>query len=244
MSRSGIDRSGIDRADIARILVVEDDGAVRLSLLRTLRLDGYESLGAADASEAAEALTRQPVDLVILDVGLPGVDGFTFCRRLRAAGNAVPVLMLTARSRLVDRVTGLDCGADDYLAKPFELLEFNARVRALLRRSQPSRSQTLRLDDVEIDPVARTATRDGHPLGLTLTEFELLLLLVRHSDEVLRRDWIFEKVWKYPMESNSNSLEVYVGNLRRKLERTSTSRIIHTVRGIGYVARTTRTGAR
>ncbi len=210
---------------------------MQLSLLRALRLDGYESIGASDAVEAAAAVDSEPIDLVILDVGLPGADGFAFCRRLRAAGHEMPVLMLTARSHLVDRVTGLESGADDYLAKPFELLEFNARVRALLRRSHHSQRTTLRLDDVEIDPVARTASRGGSALDLTLTEYELLLLLVRHPNEVLRRDWIFEQVWKYPMAANSNSLEVYVGSLRRKLECNNATRLIHTVRGVGYVAR-------
>ena len=225
----------------ARILVVEDDGAVQLSLLRALRLDGYESVGASNATEAFHAVEHASIDLVLLDVGLPETDGFVCCRRLRAAGHEMPVLMLTARSHLVDRVTGLDAGADDYLAKPFELIELNARVRALLRRSHQRHSTTLRLEDLEINPGSRIVTRGGSVVDLTQTEYELLVLLVRHANEVLRRDWIVEQVWKQPPGSNSNSLEVYIGSLRRKLETDSAPRLIHTVRGVGYVARAVNT---
>ena len=216
---------------------MEDDDAVQLSLLRALRLDGYESIGASNGVETAHLIRNEIIDLIILDVGLPGEDGFAVCRSLRANGFTMPVMMLTARSQLLDRVVGLDCGADDYLSKPFELVELYARIRALLRRSRISAREKIRIDDLEIDPAARYATRAGVELEITATEFDLLLLLARREGEVLHRDWIFEQVWKHPMPPSSNSLEVYIASLRRKLELRGATRLIHTVRGIGYVAR-------
>jgi len=217
-----------------RILVVDDEPSVRDALDRALRMDGYRVQLAADGAEALEALADTPPDAIVLDVLMPGPDGLEVCRRLRAAGDRTPVLMLTARDAVPDRVSGLDAGADDYLVKPFALEELTARLRALLRRSGGPVQQPLRHAGVELDPAGHTVTRDGRPLQLTRTEFLLLELFLNHPRQVLTRTQIFEHVWGYDFGPSSNSLEVYVGYLRRKL---GEPRVIQTVRGVGYVLR-------
>ena len=218
-----------------RILVVDDEPAVREAVDRALRLDGYDTDLAADGREALDRLADRPPDAVVLDVLMPEVDGLEVCRRLRAAGDRTPVLVLTARDTVSDRVRGLDAGADDYLVKPFALDELRARLRALLRRAgSPGREGPLRFGDLVLDPDGHTAARDGRSLQLTRTEFSLLELFLRHPRQVLTRSIIFERVWGYDFGPTSNSLEVYVGYLRRKL---GTPRLLHTVRGVGYVLR-------
>jgi two-component system, OmpR family, response regulator MprA len=220
-----------------RILVVDDDRSVRDALRRALTLGGYEVDAAEDGRQALQRLTAGSPDAVVLDVGMPGIDGLEVCRRLRAAGDRVPVLMLTARDAVPDRVKGLDAGADDYLVKPFALEELTARLRALLRRSSGPAGEILRYADLELDSGGHTVTRAGRPVELTRTEFLLLELLLRHPRQVLTRGQIFEHVWGYDFGPSSNSLEVYVGYLRRKLEAGGESRLLHTVRGVGYVLR-------
>jgi two-component system response regulator MprA len=224
-----------------RILVVDDEPAVRRSLERALRLDGYDvSLaagGRAALAALAEAGGREAVDAVVLDVLMPEVGGLEVCRRLRDAGDRTPVLMLTARDRVADRVRGLDAGADDYLVKPFALEELRARLRALLRRNGSDPSELLRFADLVLDPAAHEVRRGERPLELTRTEYLLLELLLRHPRQVLPRGTIFEHVWGYDFGATSNSLEVYVGYLRRKTEAGGEPRLIHTVRGVGYVLR-------
>jgi two-component system response regulator MprA len=200
-------------------------------------MDGYKVQLAADGEEALEALTNTPPDAVVLDLLMPAPDGLEVCRRLRAAGDRIPVLMLTARDAVPDRVKGLDAGADDYLVKPFALEELTARLRALLRRSGSPVGERLRYADLELDPAGHTVTRGGRPVELTRTEFLLLELLLRHPRQVLTRGQIFEQVWGYDFGPSSNSLEVYVGYLRRKLEADGEPRLLHTVRGVGYVLR-------
>ena len=217
-----------------RILVVDDEPAVRDAVRRALVLSGY-SVDVADGGGAAvAALAAEAPDAVVLDVAMPGVDGLEVCRRLRASGDRTPVLMLTARDTVADRVEGLDAGADDYLVKPFALEELGARLRALLRRSGGPVEDPLRYTDVELDPAGHTVHRGGRPVELTRTEFLLLELLMNHPRQVLTRTQIFEHVWGYDFGPSSNSLEVYVGYLRRKL---GEPRIIQTVRGVGYVLR-------
>ncbi|HWM11158.1 MAG TPA: response regulator transcription factor [Solirubrobacteraceae bacterium] len=221
-----------------RILVVDDEPAVREAVDRALRLEGYDTELAADGAEALDALALRAPDALVLDVLMPEVDGLEVCRRLRAAGDHTPVLVLTARDAVPDRVRGLDAGADDYLVKPFALEELLARLRALLRRSGgPGGGETLRFDDVELEPQAHTVRRGRRPVELTRTEFLLLELFLRHPRQVLTRSQIFERVWGYDFGPASNSLEVYVGYLRRKLEAGGEPRIIQTVRGVGYVLR-------
>ncbi|WP_129668247.1 response regulator transcription factor [Phytoactinopolyspora endophytica] len=222
------------------VLVVDDDRAVRESLRRSLAFNGYQVQLAEDGESALRYVSNQQPDAVILDVMMPGLDGLATCRALRAAGNDVPILMLTARDDISDRVSGLDAGADDYLPKPFALEELLARVRALLRRSTPAgapESAALQLGDLRLDPVTRDVTRGDRPLRLTRTEFALLELLLRHPRQVLTRERILEDVWGYDFPTTANSLEVYVGYLRRKTETSGEPRLIHTVRGVGYVAR-------
>jgi two-component system response regulator MprA len=226
-----------------KLLVVDDERAVRESLRRALELEGYEIELAADGSEALSALQEeepQP-DAVILDVLMPGVDGLEVCRRLRAAGNRVPVLMLTARDEVENRVAGLDAGADDYVTKPFALEELLARVRALLRRTTngDGRGEMLSFADVELDLGTRDVRRGGRQIELTRTEFALLELFLRNPRQVLTRSIIFERVWGYDFGFASNSLDVYIGYLRRKLEAGGEPRVIHTVRGVGYALRET-----
>ena len=223
-----------------KILVVDDERAVRESLRRALELEGYEIELAADGSEALVRLMEngdsQP-DAVILDVLMPGVDGLEVCRRLRRNGNSVPVLMLTARDEIENRVAGLDAGADDYVTKPFALEELVARVRALLRRATDSTDETLRFADLELDPGTREVRRAGSLIELTRTEFALLELFMTNPRQVLTRSIIFERVWGYDFGFGSNSLDVYIGYLRRKTEAAGEPRLIQTVRGVGYALR-------
>jgi two-component system response regulator MprA len=221
------------------ILVVDDERAVRESLRRALELEGYEVQLAEDGAQAIERLgagNGQP-DAVVLDVLMPGIDGIDVCRHLRRTGNTTPVLMLTARDGVGDRVAGLDAGADDYLVKPFALEELLARVRALLRRATPGPDEVLRFADVELIPSRREVIRGGEPIELTRTEFNLLELFLRNPRQVLTRSVIFERVWGYDFGFASNSLDVYIGYLRRKTEAGGKPRLIHTVRGVGYALR-------
>jgi two-component system response regulator MprA len=225
---------------MARILVVEDDAAVRRSVERALGFEGYEVVTAEDGNTGLVAMAEKVPDAVVLDVMMPGLDGLTLCRRVRAAGDRTPILMLTARHELDDRVAGLDAGADDYLVKPFALEELLARVRALLRRTTPmDDAQTLRVGDMVLDPAARTVRRGTRNIELTKTEFDLLELLMLNARIVLGRDTIYDRIWGIDFETTSNSLDVYVGYLRRKTEAEGEPRLIHTVRGVGYVARET-----
>jgi two-component system, OmpR family, response regulator MprA len=223
-----------------RILVVDDERAVRESLRRALELEGYEIELAADGQEALYRLQTngesQP-DAVILDVLMPGVDGLEVCRRLRRSGNRVPVLMLTARDEIENRVAGLDAGADDYVTKPFALEELVARIRALLRRTSSASTELLRFADLELDPGTREVRRGGDPIELTRTEFALLELFLTNPRQVLTRSIIFERVWGYDFGFASNSLDVYIGYLRRKTEAGGKPRVIQTVRGVGYALR-------
>ena len=220
----------------SRLLVVDDDPDVRDSLSRALRYAGYQVITAGHGGEALDAVARSPVDLIVLDVLMPIMDGFEACRRLRERGDATPVLVLTARDSVDDRVTGLDAGADDYLVKPFALGELQARVRALLRRSQ-ARREVFGYADLTLDANARRVTRDGQEIVLTRMEFGLLELLLRNAEQVLSYDVIRERVWGYGEAPASNGLTVFVGFLRRKLEAGGRSRLLHNVRGVGYVIR-------
>jgi two-component system, OmpR family, response regulator MprA len=220
-----------------RILVVDDEPAVRQAVERALRLEGYDVLLAGDGREALESLESRPADAVVLDVLMPRVDGLELCRRMRHTGDRTPVLMLTARDAVDDRVAGLDAGADDYLVKPFALEELLARVRALLRRAQGGDRQAMRFADLTLDPVAYEVRRGARPVELTRTEFLLLELFMNHPRQVLTRSQIFEHVWGYDFGPRSNSLEVYMGYLRRKTEADGESRLLQTVRGVGYVLR-------
>ena len=221
-----------------RILVVDDEPAVRDSLRRALQLEGYDVELAADGQEALERLDGgNGVDAVVLDVSMPRLDGLAACRRLREGGNSLPVLMLTARDEVSDRVAGLDAGADDYVVKPFALDELLARLRALLRRLGPQEGDVLRFADVELDPSTRLVRRAGDPIELTRTEFALLELFLLNPRQVLTRSIIFERVWGYDFGFGSNSLDVYIGYLRRKTEQGGKPRLIQTIRGVGYALR-------
>jgi two-component system response regulator MprA len=220
-----------------RVLVVDDDPAVSGALNRALRLEGYEVTTAGDGPHALEEIAIRPPDAVILDIGLPTIDGLDVCRRLRAAEDDTPVLMLTARDAINDRVQGLDAGADDYLVKPFALAELLARLRALLRRRPEDSGEVLRFADLCLDPVTREARRGDRSFTLTRIEFDLLELLLRHPRQVLTRELILDRVWGYTFDSGTNSLAVYVGYLRRKTEAGDEPRLIHTARGVGYVLR-------
>ena len=223
---------------MSRILVVDDEPAVRDSVARALRYAGHDVATAADGHDGLDQLSTNPVDLVILDVAMPRIDGLEMTRRLRAAGDRTPILMLTARDAIADRVDGLDAGADDYLVKPFALDELRARVRALLRRLEFVSSDTLAFADLSMDPATREVRRGDRELEpLTRTEFALLELFLENPRVVLERDVIFDRVWGYAIDTNSNSLEVYVGYLRRKTEAGGEARLLHTVRGVGYVLR-------
>jgi two-component system response regulator MprA len=221
----------------ARIVVVDDDEALRNAVRRALRLEGYDVELAGDGAEALDHLAGFRADLVVLDVLMPVLDGVTVCRRLRESGDRTPILMLTARDAIYDRVAGLDAGADDYLTKPFALEELLARVRALLRRSYPDHDGGLRVHDLELNPRTRVVTRADRSMELTRTEFALLELLMRNAGTVLTRDAIRERVWGVDDADGSNTLDVYVGYLRRKTEAGGEARMIHTVRGVGFVLR-------
>lgn len=225
-------------AEPARILVVDDEPAVQHALSRALTLERYEVALSGDGGHALDSLADGAFDAVILDVSMPVLDGLEVCRRVRENGDRTPVLMLTAREQIDDRVAGLDAGADDYLVKPFALRELMARVRALLRRTDESDpEETLAFADLRLDRLAHEARRGDRPLNLTRTEFLLLELFLRHPRQVLTRSIIFEHVWGYDFGSSSNSLGVYMGYLRRKTEAGGESRVLHTVRGVGYVLR-------
>ena len=225
-----------------RVLVVDDDQAVRDSLRRSLAFNGYDVDLARDGLEALDMITKQPPDALVLDLMMPRLDGLETCRRLRSAGEDLPILVLTARDAVADRVAGLDAGADDYLPKPFALEELLARLRALLRRwpADPGdeRSSTeLRYEDLSLDPVTREVHRGSRRIDLTRTEFNLLELFLRHPRQVLTRQQILTEVWGYDFPTTANSLEVYIGYLRRKTESGDESRLLHTVRGVGYALR-------
>ncbi|MGH9096115.1 MAG: response regulator transcription factor [Acidimicrobiales bacterium] len=220
-----------------RVLVVDDDPAVSGALHRALRLEGYDVSLANDGPRALEEIAVRPPDAVILDIGLPTIDGLEVCRRLRAAGDDTPVLMLTASDAINDRVQGLDAGADDYLVKPFALAELLARLRALLRRRSDDSAEVLQFADLNLDPSSRVASRGSREFTLTRIEYDLLELLLRHPRQVLTREVILDRVWGYTFDSGTNSLAVYVGYLRRKTEEDGEPRLIHTARGVGYVLR-------
>src|SRR5262245_3049753 len=222
-----------------QILVVDDERAVRESLRRALELESYDVELAADGREALDRLEsdgRQP-DAILLDVLMPEIDGLEVCRRLRRAGSRLPVLMLTARAEVENRVEGLDAGADDYITKPFALEELLARLRALLRRTADGSGEALRFEDLELDPRTREVSRGGEPIELTRTEFALLQLFLLNPRQVLTRSLIFERVWGYDFGATSNSLDVYIGYLRRKTEAGGKPRLIQTMRGVGYALR-------
>jgi two-component system, OmpR family, copper resistance phosphate regulon response regulator CusR len=219
----------------AAILVVDDDDAIRRMLVRTLAADGYEVGGAPDGGAALAAIERSAPDLVVLDVGLPDLDGFAVCRRLRAKGLALPVLMLTARDAVPDRVTGLDAGADDYLVKPFAFSELLARVRSVLRRGPKQTSENLKVGDLEIEPRRRRVFRGDKKIDLTAKEFALLDYLVRNTGEVLSRTLIAEQVWDMNFDSDTNVVDVAMRRLRAKVDDPFEVKLIRTVRGVGYV---------
>jgi len=224
----------------SRVLVADDDRAIRESLERVLQLEGYEVVVASDGAAALTLVHETEPDVLVLDVMMPGVDGLTACRVLRAEKNRTPILLLTARTETSDRVAGLDAGADDYLPKPFELDELLARLRALLRRAQPDEeeeSEVMRVADLRIDPAARRAWRAERELELSKTEFDLLELLVRNSGIVLDHATIYDRIWGYDFGPDSKNLAVYISYLRRKVEVDDEPKLIHTVRGVGYTVR-------
>jgi two-component system response regulator MprA len=222
-----------------RILVVDDDLAVRRSIDRALRLEGYDVVTVGSGGEALETLALAPPDALILDLQLPDLDGLQVCQRMRASGDDTPVLMLTARQAIDDRVQGLDAGADDYLVKPFALAELLARLRALLRRRFEGEGGLLRFGELTLDLSSREAHRGERAFTLTRIEFDLLELFLRHPRQVLTREVLLNRVWGFDFDSGTNSLAVYVGYLRRKTELGHEPRCIHTVRGVGYVLRDT-----
>jgi two-component system, OmpR family, response regulator MprA len=227
-------------AEQARILVVDDEPAVQNALFRALTMEHYDVTSANDGLQALEQIGARPYDAIILDIAMPRMDGLEVCKRLREGGDRTPVLMLTARGEVDDRVAGLDAGADDYLIKPFALRELLARIRALLRRAgeEDGKEESLEFADLRLDLRAHEAWRGERMLSLTRTEFLLLELFLRHPRQVLTRSTIFESVWGYDFGSSSNSLGVYMGYLRRKTEVGDEPRLLHTVRGVGYVLRT------
>jgi two-component system response regulator MprA len=220
------------------VLLAEDDRSVRDSVVLALELEGYDVDSVRDGAEALAAFDANEPDVLLLDVSMPNVDGLTVCRRLRARKVTVPIMMLTARHEISDRVSGLDAGADDYLVKPFSLDELLARLRALLRRTGPSgTSEVLQLADLTVDPQRRIATRGERTLELTKTEFDLLELLIVNANIVLDRDTIYDRIWGFDFETSSRALDVYIGYLRRKTELDGEPRLLNTVRGVGYVLR-------
>ena len=223
-----------------RVLIVEDDRAVRDAVRRALILDGHDCAPAADGEAALAAVAQAPPDAIVLDVGLPGLDGLEVCRRLRAAGERVPILMLTARDAVADRIDGLDAGADDYLVKPFDVGELQARVRALLRRSAPATQEepaAPAFAELRLDPERHGVEVAGRLVELTRTEYALLEVLMRNPRQVLPHGVIYERVWGYDLGATSNALRVYVGYLRRKLDDAGARPLIHTLRGVGYALR-------
>ncbi len=227
-----------------RVLLAEDDRSVRESLVMALELEGYEVTATTNGEQALDTFDGARPDVVILDVMMPTVDGLTVCRRLRARGVRTPILMLTARDQVADRVSGLDAGADDYVVKPFSLDELLARLRALLRRNAVADDEPeLVVADLHLDPLRRVVTRAGREIELTKTEFDLLSLLMEHAGIVLSREQIYEHIWGFDFETGSRSLDVYIGYLRRKTEADGESRLVHTVRGVGYVVRASASGA-
>ncbi len=228
--------------DAARLLVADDDRAIRESLERVLTLEGHRVVAVADGAAALEAARNEQVDLIVLDLMMPAVDGLTVCRVLRSEDDRTPILMLTARTETSDRVAGLDAGADDYLPKPFDPAELLARVRALLRRSRPgsgaeAASQILQVADLRLDPAARRAWRDEQELELSKTEFDLLELLMFNAGIVLDRSRIYEEIWGYDFGPDSKNLAVYISYIRRKVDEGHDVKLIHTVRGVGYTLR-------
>ena len=219
------------------VLIVDDEAAVRESLRHALELEGYDVELAGDGGRALAQIEASTPDAIVLDVLMPGVSGLDVARRLRRNGNRVPILMLTARAAVDDRVEGLDAGADDYLVKPFALDELLARLRALLRRAGDGDEDVLRFADVALDLGTREVRRGGRQIELTRTEFSLLELFLRNPRQVLTRSLIYERVWGYDFGSGSNALDVYIGYLRRKTEGDGLPRLIHTVRGVGYALR-------
>ncbi|WP_329197000.1 MULTISPECIES: response regulator transcription factor [unclassified Streptomyces] len=242
--------AGSAEGDPQRVLVVDDEPAVREALRRSLAFEGYAAQTAVDGLDALDKAASYAPDLIVLDIQMPRMDGLTAARRLRASGSTTPILMLTARDTVGDRVTGLDAGADDYLVKPFELDELFARVRALLRRSAyaapaPGGAQPehgLAFGDLRMDLATREVTRAGRPVELTRTEFTLLEMFLSHPRQVLTREQILKTVWGFDFEPSSNSLDVYVMYLRRKTEAGGEPRLVHTVRGVGYVLRAGESG--
>jgi two-component system response regulator MprA len=221
-----------------RVLVVDDEPALRESLQLALRTEGFEVTAAPDGIAAIAAVTESEPDAIVLDVLMPGADGLEVTRRLRAKGHRVPILLLTARDAVGDRVDGLDAGADDYLTKPFALEELLARIRALLRRAAPDElGETLRFAGLALDTGSREVSRGGRSIELTRTEFSLLELFLRNPRQVLPRSLVFDRVWGYDFGPSSNALEVYISYLRRKTEAADEPRLIHTVRGVGYALR-------
>ncbi len=221
------------------VAIVDDDGAIRTALGRALRMENYDVELFEDGLSALKAVQLRAPDAIILDLQLPDIDGLEVCRRIRRAGDLTPILMLTARNAVNDRVEGLDVGADDYLVKPFDLAELLARLRALLRRHSPSEGDlgVLRFEDLSLNPQTREVLRGPRAISLTKIEFDLLELFMHHPRQVLTRDQILDLVWGYNFDSGTNSLAVYIGYLRRKLEESGEARLIQTVRGVGYALR-------
>lgn len=224
---------------MSTVLIAEDDEGVRTALSRALKFEGYDVVLAFDGAEALEAVSTAEPDVIVLDVMMPHIDGLTACRRMRSKGIETPILMLTARQEVSDRVAGLDAGADDYLPKPYALEELLARLRALLRRTDHVEGDPdeLSYDDLTMNLSTRVVKRGERVLDLTKTEFDLLELLLSNAEIVLTRDVIYDRIWGYDFETSSNSLDVYIGYLRRKTEEDNSARLIHTVRGVGYVLR-------
>lgn len=223
---------------IFKLVVAEDDPAVRNAVQRVLELEGYEVSVTKDGVAALDAILTTSPDAVVMDVMMPFSDGLSVCRELRRRANRTPILLLTARHEIGDRVAGLDAGADDYLVKPFSVDELLARVRALLRRNAPATTSTvLHLADLSLDPTRREVRRGSRIVDLTKTEFDLLQVLLEQTGIVLSREYLYEHIWGFDFETNSKSLDVYIGYLRRKIEQDDESKLLHTVRGVGYVVR-------
>ena len=222
-----------------KLVVAEDDPAVRNAVQRVLELEGYSVVVTKDGVAALDAILSNTPDAVVMDVMMPFSDGLSVCRELRRRANRTPILLLTARHEIGDRVAGLDAGADDYLVKPFSVDELLARVRALLRRNAPATNSTvLQLADLSLDPTRREVRRGSRMVDLTKTEFDLLQVLLEQTGIVLSREYLYEHIWGFDFETNSKSLDVYIGYLRRKIEQGDETKLLHTVRGVGYVVRT------